>query len=315
MQQVEPKIIFKTAKKTANIHFSIFFLGTIGGVAICILEFLRRIRFQNYARLPLWEGKIVLASNHPSWLDIVIIPLLYFPWWYRELGNRFKEILLSPFKAFRREKLDNVFVRDFKDIPVSTADKHNFRHFSWVLEGWNIFINRKDGEIGERGGALKRAIDVLENEGRIIIFPGGGRDFKANGDGIYDMNTQQLIMRQPRPGIGWIVKRTGATVVPIRIEGADKTLPNEPNRKLPPFLRFERYFLRFWHPITIKVGEPLRFERGVDEDEVSKRFVEAQISLHLENGTNGHRKNGVVPYFNGYNKNLLDALFPRLPVG
>ncbi len=303
MQQVEPRVIFKTAKKAASISFSIYILGAIGGVAICLLEVLRRIRFQNYARLPLWEGRIVLASNHPSWLDIVIIPLLYFPWWYRELGERFKEFFLSLFKFLRREHVDNVFTKDFKDIPVSTADKHNFRHFYWALEGWNIFINRKDGHIGERGGALKKAIDVLENDGRIVIFPGGGRDFKSNGDGIYDVNTKQLIMRQPRPGIGWIVKQTGATVVPIRIEGADKTLPNEPNRKLPPFLRFERYFIRPWHPITIKVGEPLRFPKGVDEDEVAKRFVEAQISLHFENGKNGHKKNG-----GGF------QLFPRLRV-
>ncbi len=283
-EREETKAILRTAKKTFSISFSIYVLGTIGGILICLLEAFRRIRFYNYTRLPLWEGKLILASNHPSWLDVVFLPMLYFPWWFRELAERVRELLTSPLKIIKREPISDTLTKDFKDIPVSTADKHNFRHFRWVLEGWNIFINRREEEIVERGGALKKAVDILENNGRIVIFPGGGRDFKAegNGDGIYDIQTRQLILRRPRPGMGWMVKQTGATIVPVRIDGADKALPNKANEKLPPFLRFERYILRFWQPTTIRIGEPLRFPMGTNEEVVLDKYIHAQIELYQE---------------------------------
>ena len=248
---------------------------------ICLLEVAGRIRFCNYARLPLWEGKLILASNHPGWLDVVIVPMLYFPWWFRELLGRIRYLLTWPLKIIKQESSSNIFAKDFKDIPVSTADKHNLRHFWWVLEGWNIFINRREGGVRERSSALRKAVDVLKNNGRIIIFPGGGRDFKAEekGDGIYDIKTRQLIMRRPKPGIGWVVKQTGATIVPIRLEGTDKVLPNKTNESLLPFLRFERYILRIWAPIIIRIGEPLRFPVGAEEEVILEKYIQAQIEL------------------------------------
>ena len=259
-------------------------VGTIGGILICLLEVVRIIKFYNYARLPLWEGKLILASNHPGWLDVVILPMLYFPWWFRELLERIRDFLTWPLKIKGHESISSIFTKDFKEIPVSTVDKHNFRHFGWILEGWNIFINRREEEVGERGNALRKVVEILENNGRIIIFPGGGRDFKAEkkGDGAYDIKTRQLILRRPKPGIGWTVKQTGATIVPIRLEGTDKVLPNKANERLLPFLRFERYILRLWHPIIIKIGEPLRFPVGTKGEVVLEKYIQAQIELYQE---------------------------------
>ena len=267
-------------------------VGTLGGILICLLEFARIIRFHNYGRLPLWEGKLILASNHPSWLDIVILPMLYFPWWFTELLEKIRDLLTWPVRLIRRESSSRVFTREFKQIPVSTIDKHNFRHFWWVLEGWNIFINRRESEIGERGGALRKAVEILENNGRIVIFPGGGRDFKAeqNGDGIYDIKTRQLIMRMPKRGIGWTVKQTGATIVPIRLEGPDKVLPNKANGRLPRFLRFERYFLRIWRQTIIKIGTPIRLPAGTEEKIVINRYIQAQIELYQEGNNKNNRR-------------------------
>ena len=271
-------------KRLFIVLFSIYVLGSIGGVLMCLLEAVKIIRFRNYTRLPLWEGKLILASNHPSWLDVVILPMLYFPWWFRELLERTRDFLAWPLKILRRESVSSIFARDFRDVPVSTADKHNLRRFWWVLEGWNIFISRREDEIGDRGGALKKAIQILKDNGRIVIFPGGGRDFKAeqNRDGIYDIKTRQLILRRPKPGMGWMVQQTGATVVPIRLDGTDKVLRNSPNKGLPPFLRFERRILRIWHPTTIKIGSPLRFPVGTREKVVTEEFIRAQIQLYYE---------------------------------
>jgi 1-acyl-sn-glycerol-3-phosphate acyltransferase len=280
----EARVRAKRAKVTFNILSAIYILGTVGGLLICLLEAMRRIRFYGYSRLPLWEGRLILASNHPGWLDIVLVPLLYFPWWFRELLQRIGEVLVVPLKMLKREPVRRTFAEDFKHIPASTADEHNFRHFRWVLEGWNIFVNRGSDGIVERASALRKAVEILENNGRVVIFPGGGRDFKAqnNGDGIYEVETGNLIIRRPKAGLGWIVKQTGATIVPIRIDGTDKVLPNKPNEKLPSFLRFERYLPRIWRPICIRIGEPLRFPAGTDEDTILEGYIQAQLNLYLE---------------------------------
>jgi 1-acyl-sn-glycerol-3-phosphate acyltransferase len=291
-QAERARAIARRVKVAFNIFSSIYVLGTVGGLLICLLEAARRVRFYGYSRLPRWEGKLILASNHPGWLDIVLVPLLYFPWWFRELLQRIGEVLLTPLKILRKEPARRTFTEDFKHIPASTADERNFRHFRWVLEGWNIFVNRSSDGSGERAGALRKAVEILENSGRVVIFPGGGRDFKAqnNGDGIYDAGTGSLIIRRPRAGIGWIVNQTGAAIVPIRIDGTDKVLPNKPNEKLPRFLRFERYLLRIWRPISIRIGEPLRFPAGTDEDTILEGYIQAQLNLYLEtNKSNDHR--------------------------
>ncbi|HEY4712354.1 MAG TPA: lysophospholipid acyltransferase family protein [Dehalococcoidia bacterium] len=286
------RVMARRARVTFNIFSSIYILGTVGGLLICLLEATRRIRFYGYSRLPLWEGKLILASNHPGWLDIVLVPLLYFPWWFGELLQRIGKVLVAPLKILKRESVRRTFTEDFKHIPASTADGHNFRHFRWVLGGWNIFVNRGSDGTGERASALRQAVEILENNGRVVIFPGGGRDFKArnNGDGIYDAGTGNLIIRRPRAGIGWIVNQTGASIVPIRIDGTDKVLPNRPNEKLPRFLRFERYLPRIWRPICIRIGEPLRFPAGTDEDTILQGYIQAQRNLYLEvNKSNGQR--------------------------
>ena len=94
-----------------------------------------------------------------------------------------------------------------------------------------------------------------------------------------------MILRRPKLGMGWVVKQTGATIVPIRIEGTDKVLPNKVNKRLPHFLKGERYMLRIWHPTTIKIGEPIRLNAGTKEDLVLERYIQAQIELyHTGNG-------------------------------
>jgi 1-acyl-sn-glycerol-3-phosphate acyltransferase len=284
LQADKAKATARKAKVTFNALSSIYILGTVGGFLICLLEATRRIRFYGYYRLPRWEGKLILASNHPGWLDIVLVPMLYFPWWFQELLQKTGEVLLAPLKILKREPVRRTFTEGLRHIPASTADEYNFRHFRWVLDGWNIFVNRGSNGSGERAGALRQAVEILENNGRVVIFPGGGRDFKArnNGDGIYDAGTGNLIIPRPRAGIGWIVNQTGATIIPVRIDGTDKVLPNKPNEKLPRFLRFERYFLRIWRPVRIGIGEPLRFPAGTDENTILEGYIQAQRNLYSE---------------------------------
>lgn len=243
------------------------------------------IRFKNYARLPLWQKGLILASNHPGRLEVVIIPLLYFPWWFRSLIDKIIKLVKYTFWFLQKKQsdLDIKSIGDFNDVPVSTADKNNVRWFWWILEGWNIFINRQRDSARARAAALLKAITVLENGGRIVIFPGGGRDYKTPpGEGIYDIKTRQFIMRMPQVGLGVLVERTGALLVPIRIEGTDRIIPNEINRKLPKIFRLERFFPRFWRRVVVKIGQPIKLPKGTPRDVVLQEYIKAQISLYYE---------------------------------
>jgi len=81
--------------------------------------------------------------------------------------------------------------------------------------------------------ALKTVIRLLREGHRTIIFPEGGRTSDGN-------------LQPAQPGIGLVVAKTLVPVIPMRIFGAFEAFPR--GAKLPRI-----------HPITLVVGEPLRF--------------------------------------------------------
>ncbi|MBV8376672.1 MAG: 1-acyl-sn-glycerol-3-phosphate acyltransferase [Verrucomicrobia bacterium] len=82
--------------------------------------------------------------------------------------------------------------------------------------------------------ALRAIIKLLKEGHRTVIFPEGTRSL-----------TGQL--QQARPGIGMIIAKTLAPVVPMRIFGSFEAWPK--GGKIRP------------HPITVVVGKPLRFKQ------------------------------------------------------
>jgi len=81
--------------------------------------------------------------------------------------------------------------------------------------------------------ALKAVIRLVKAGHSTIIFPEGGR-------------TPDGTLQPAQPGLGLVIAKTLAPVVPMRIFGAYEAFPRDqrlPNR----------------HPITIVVGEPIRF--------------------------------------------------------
>ena len=81
--------------------------------------------------------------------------------------------------------------------------------------------------------ALIGAIRVVKNGGAVLIFPEGSR----SPDGK---------LQPAQPGIGMIVAKTGAPVVPVRVIGSYESFPR--NRLLPQMTR-----------ITITIGPSLSF--------------------------------------------------------
>ncbi len=88
--------------------------------------------------------------------------------------------------------------------------------------------------------ALMGAIRVVRNGGAVLIFPEGSR----SPDGK---------LQPAQPGIGMIVAKTGAPVVPVRISGSFQAFPR--GTATPRFV-----------PVKVTIGAPLFFEGSGTED-------------------------------------------------
>jgi 1-acyl-sn-glycerol-3-phosphate acyltransferase len=82
--------------------------------------------------------------------------------------------------------------------------------------------------------ALRTVIHLLKTGHRTLIFPEGTRSL--NGQ-----------IQQARPGMGMIIAKTLAPVVPVRIFGSFEAWPKGGKIRL--------------HPITVVVGKPIRFTK------------------------------------------------------
>jgi 1-acyl-sn-glycerol-3-phosphate acyltransferase len=136
------------------------------------------------------------------------------------------------------------------DVPV----------LGWILPKLNVIPVDQEG--GDRS-ALKTLIRILRANHCTIVFPEGSRTLDGN-------------LQPAQPGIGFLIAKTRAPVVPMRIFGAHRALPRGGGK------------LRFC-PITIVVGEPLWFTAAEIEGHgrevyprLSQRVLEAIAALRLE---------------------------------
>lgn len=219
-------------------------LGPFLGLLVCLAETFKIIRFVNYTRFPQWEEKLIIVSNHPSLVEPVLLPVMGFPWmnfpWvFSPVWKRIR-FSLTWFRELQQE-----FSLSKKLIPANLPDKQNFYDppYLKLFQGINIPVDRNGG-VQDRASIISVLQRVLENGGRIIIFPEGSRTFKTDKEFRRKTASGQELGKL-KDGAAWLALKTGARILPIWIEGTNKFLPN--NRFPLP---------RFWHRITIKVGEP-----------------------------------------------------------
>ncbi len=130
----------------------------------------------------------------------------------------------------------------FLDPPLAGAACRRGIHYlarksllEWPVFGplfpqWNVIpVDAKNPD----RSALIAAIRVVREGGAILVFPEGTR----SPDGS---------PQSARPGVGMILAKTGAPVVPIRIEGSFNAFPRD--RKWPRRV-----------PITVFIGQPIFF--------------------------------------------------------
>jgi 1-acyl-sn-glycerol-3-phosphate acyltransferase len=130
----------------------------------------------------------------------------------------------------------------------------------WLLPKLNVIpVNQE----GVDRSAIKALIRVLQAGSGVLVFPEGSRTL----DGT---------LQPAEPGIGLVIAKTLAPVVPMRIFGAHEALPRGGGR-----LRFV--------PITVVIGEPIFFSaadlelRGKDlYARLSDRVMKAIAALHVD---------------------------------
>ena len=130
----------------------------------------------------------------------------------------------------------------------------------WLLPKLNVIPVDQEGI--DRS-ALKALIRVLKAGHAALVFPEGSRTLDGK-------------LQPALPGLGLIISKTLAPVVPMRIFGAHEALPREGGG-----LRLR--------PITVVVGEPIHFTasdlQATGKDvyaRLSQRVMDAIAALHLE---------------------------------
>lgn len=130
----------------------------------------------------------------------------------------------------------------------------------WVLPKLNVIpVNQE----GVDRSAIKAVIRVLQAGNGVLVFPEGSR-------------TPDGTLQPAEPGMGLVIAKTLAPVVPLRIFGAREALPRSGGG-----LRFV--------PITVVIGEPIFFTAAdiqpAGKDlyaRLSDRVMKAIATLHVD---------------------------------
>lgn len=154
-----------------------------------------------------------------------------------------------------RSHLDPPVINIISPRPVLFLAKREL--FEVPVLGWFI---RKAGAIpvnrdGRDVSSLKRALNALKDGNCIGIFPEGRRAKPGE-------------FRRPQSGVGFLIEKAKAPVVPALIEGTDKILPV--NSKLPKL---------FMYNIHVKVGKPINFHGINDYQHIADKVMEEIKSL------------------------------------
>lgn len=242
-------------KKTVNILTFLFLtvpIGVLCGVFFFVLKIIGQIKILHYERFPHWKRKIIVVSNHPSLLETILVPTLLF----------FRQYAVNPFAY----------------APINTPDSYNFYkrwYWAWARP---VSIPIERGNKTAELRSLYQMKKVLDKKRIVVLFAEGGRTFKGK-DGDFLYSTKGKKIRKLKDGIGWLVVKTGARVLPVWVEGTDQVLPNHPTKLFCGINPRAR--------VTIKIGNLMRFRprlRIGSGEKITQKIQEALLNLADEEG-------------------------------
>ncbi|MFO8061888.1 MAG: lysophospholipid acyltransferase family protein [bacterium] len=129
---------------------------------------------------PRKHGPLIVVSNHISFIDPPLIGYLTC-----RLSGSKNVYILAKRELFNIHKLYGKFLTAIHAIPLNRA-------------GMDI-------------NAIKRSFNVLDNKGKLIIFPEGTRN-----------KTGKLM--KGKPGAGYIALKGGVNILPVFIHNADEPM-------------------------------------------------------------------------------------------
>lgn len=230
----------KKISENIRIFLTVYAAGIFLALLINLLRFLGIIRILNWKRFPRNQGNLIVVANHPSLFEPILLPVLFW-----------RDYLSHPFEL----------------LPMSTPDRKNFDKWFWFWAKPSfVFIDRDKPR--ETVRALHKMKKIVNSGGILILFGEGTRTFKAVERGNYFSSEKKgKKLGFLKEGVGFLVLKTNATVLPIWVDGAEEFFPNtiwiEGQKSRFPFPRF-------WKKVTVKIGKPLRFEKTDKVDIIQK---------------------------------------------
>ncbi len=204
-------------------------IGIPLGLLFFVLLALGRVRIRGYFRAVrlVARGKVIIASNHPSMLETFLIPLSFFP-------------------------LNLVLLRFFIwSVPDRRLLPPRLRWLFWLMRC--ITVDRSERNKNNR--TFYALTDILLARGVIIIHPEAGR----TGKGTTFIHKDGRRVRRFLSRVPTLARHTGAIILPLWVEGADKVLPI--GTAIPRFFR-SKIILSFGIPYRPQEEESNRIEES-----------------------------------------------------
>ncbi len=226
-------------KNKIMILLLVYPVGLLLAILFILFKFFGRIRVVHPERFPRDQGKIIIVSNHPSLLEPILLPVMCYPGYLRH---------------------------PFTRIPISTPDRKNYlgpSYWRWLLKYVAVTINRESQE--EKTKSLRGLVKILKLNGIVIIFGEGGRTEGGKGSPIAEKDffhspKGKGKIRPLQEGVSSLIRMTNPLVLPLWVKIEKKTSINPSDKVYFNSLIF-MFFVLLWKKITIKIGEPLRFQR------------------------------------------------------
>ena len=224
-----------TRKEKIFLILAVYTFGLLLGLSFCLLRILGRIKITHKERFPKKEKGILVVSNHPSLLEPILLPLLFFG-----------QYIFHPFSF----------------TPWSIPDKANyFDRWYWFWAKITLIpINRNKPR--EAVKSLQKIEQILKDGRPVILFPEGGRT-SSEKEHFTSKNGKKL--RKLKGGVGRLVFRVNPLILPIWVDGAENVLPNKQGK-------LYHCFPRLWRIVKIRIGEPFRCT-GLEKEKITQEIT------------------------------------------